>query len=99
MLDGDASTGSSNPAVAVELTAEGADMIRGMEWVGRGDQRVVILVVAAAASVVIAGWLLCMAASDRIFRFALVRWRCVVCHAGEWYDGFIRADDGGCVRI
>lgn len=41
MLDGDASAGACNPAKAVELVAERADVVRGVQRIGRSDERIV----------------------------------------------------------
>lgn len=44
MFDGQAAAGAGDPAVGVELAAEGGDVICGMGGVGGGDEGVVVVV-------------------------------------------------------
>lgn len=39
-LDGDAAAGACDPAVTIELVAEGGNMVCGMQWVVGGDERI-----------------------------------------------------------
>jgi hypothetical protein len=40
LFDGEAAACAGHPAMAVELVAEGADVVGGVQWVGGGDESV-----------------------------------------------------------